>query len=292
MLALSATDIHTLRSPWEKDFHVKALEYRVKSIESLNKAVSAGIESFEKGNAILATCYSLMFQSVMLKEALADYFSFIRGCVSVAMQMGMRQMKFLFIQAFGDDQLDLIRDTIEAAPLLPPDVVARANRSLEKMGPLCQTKVELQMYGLLLNIARTLITSSGDGELFYWSQTNLIANRHALGYIELRKIYAFFSFEMQHEEFREFTNPANEVCQLLQAHFVAMQLIMTPITKTEWRNRESADREADEGGDGTTGNWLQTLHATIPVHLLDYYEWTKWIDGEVQKGRIYNGVYD
>lgn len=94
---------------------------------------------------------------------------------------------------------------------------------------------------------------------------------------------------MQYDEFREFTNPANEVCQLLQAHFVAMQLIMTPITRAEWKDRESY--KSDEG-DGTTGRWLRTLHSTIPVHMLKYYEWTLWVDDEVQRGRLYNGVYD
>ncbi|KUJ12226.1 uncharacterized protein LY89DRAFT_225053 [Mollisia scopiformis] len=274
MLALSAEDMFVLQPSRDKNLHLNALAYRVKSVESLSRAVSAGIESFEIGNAMLATCYCLMFQSVMLNEALVDYFSHIRGCVSVAMQMGMRNMKFIFTKAFGDDQLDMIKDELYAAPLINSEVVAKANRSLEKMEHLCQTKVEISMFRLLLNMARSLITSSGDA------------------YIELRKIYSLFSYDMQHDEFREFTNPVNEVCQLLQAHFVAMQLIMTPITKSEWKDRESAARESDEVGDGSTGRWLKTLHDNMPLHLIEYYEWTLWIDDEVQKGRIYNGVYE
>lgn len=174
MLALSATDIFSsLRAPRDKDLHLQAMAYRVKSIESLNKAVSAGIESSEKGNAILATCYSLSFQSVMLNEALGDYFSFIRGCVAVAMQMGMRKMNFIFINAFGDDQLEMIEDGLASAPLINSDVVTKANRSLENMGPLCKTKVELMMYGLLLSIARNLFTSSRDGKAPH-SHLNLV----------------------------------------------------------------------------------------------------------------------
>lgn len=164
MLALSATDIFSLRTPWDKDLHLKAMSYRVKSIESLNKAVSAGIESSEQGNAMLATCYTLLFQSVMLNEALGDYFAFIRGCVSVAMQMGMMNMNFIFMKAFGDDQLEIIEDDLAIAPLINSDVVTKANRSLEKMGLLCKTKVELTMYSLLLSVARYLFSSSRDGK--------------------------------------------------------------------------------------------------------------------------------
>ncbi|KAE8448950.1 hypothetical protein EG329_008746 [Mollisiaceae sp. DMI_Dod_QoI] len=271
MLALSASDIYSLRTPCDKDLHLKALTYRVKSIESLSQAVSAGIESFEKGNAILATCYTLLFQSVLLNEALADYFTFVRGCVSVSIQVSIKKMNFIFTKFLGDEQLEMVEDGLQKAPWINPDVVAKANRSFEKMGPLCKTKAEITMYGLLLSMARNLITSSRSA------------------YMELRKIYYIFSFEMKDEEFREFINPANEVCQLLQAHFVAMQLIMTPITKAEQRGRESA---AAGEGDGTTGRWLKTLHSNIPAHLLEYYEWTLWVDDEVQKGRLYNGVYD
>ncbi|KAF8855516.1 hypothetical protein BDZ45DRAFT_502767 [Acephala macrosclerotiorum] len=271
MLALSASDIYSLQTPWDKDMHLTAMAYRVKSIESLNKAVSAGIESFEKGNAILATCYSLLFQSVLLNEALGDYFTFVRGCISVSIQMGMKQMKFIFTKFLGDDQLEMVEDALAAAPLINGDAVSKAIRSLEKMGPLCKTKVEIEMYGLLLNMARSLITSSREA------------------YMQQRKVYSLFSCEMQQEEFREFVNPENEVCQLLQAHFVALQLIMTPISKGEWKDREAA---VSGDGDGTTGRWLQTLHSRIPVHLLEYYEWTLWVDAEVQRGKIFNGVYD
>jgi hypothetical protein len=61
--------------------------------------------------------------------------------------------------------------------------------------------------------------------------------KNKTAYLELRKIYALFSYHMPYSEFREFTDPGNEVCQLLQAHFVAMQLVMGPIFKVEWTER-------------------------------------------------------
>ena len=76
---------------------------------------------------------------------------------------------------------------------------------------------------------------------------------------------------MPHDQFRELIDPNNEVCQLLQAHFVAMQLIMTPISRVEWGKRQSP---AELGTEGRSGGWLQTLHKAIPPHMLEYYEWS------------------
>jgi hypothetical protein len=87
-------------------------------------------------------------------------------------------------------------------------------------------------------------------------------------------VYQLFMM-MPHEEFREFTDSKNEVCQLLQAHFVAMQLIMTPISKVEWGKRKSPTAMKT---DGRTGRWLTTLHNAMPPHMRGYYEWTLWVE--------------
>ena len=94
---------------------------------------------------------------------------------------------------------------------------------------------------------------------------------------------------MTHEEFGEFTNPANDVGKLLQTHFVAMQLIMAPISKVEWAGRpprQSPPEPAAENNDGTTVRWLNALHRNIPPHMLKYYEWSMFIEDEVRQGRI------
>jgi hypothetical protein len=96
--------------------------------------------------------------------------------------------------------------------------------------------------------------------------------------MELRKIYELFSYRMPYPEFREFTNLENKVCQLLQAHFVSMQLVMTPITKYEWDGR----RNATAGNkDRKTGHWLKAIHATIPKGMECYYQWTLWVESEL-----------
>lgn len=107
--------------------------------------------------------------------------------------------------------------------------------------------------------------------------------------MELSKVYELFSYRMPYEEFREFTDPNNAVCQLLQAHFVSMQLIMTPITRSEWEGRKSATADNE---DGKTGHWLKAIHKGIPRGMEPYYEWTLWVEKEVyERGRLMNGDY-
>lgn len=161
MLALSASDIVCYTE--DKSLTVTAVTHRAKSIEALNAAVSRGLTTFEQGNAMLATCFVLLFQSTLLNDGLGEYMSFLRGCIAIGMQMGLKRMRFLFTKLWGDENLEAIDPVLQKAPLIEPQVVSMACRSLEKMGPLCKTKVELKMYGLILSMARNLVTSSRDG---------------------------------------------------------------------------------------------------------------------------------
>jgi hypothetical protein len=162
MLALSASDLASYTDE-NRDLTPTSISHRVKSIESLNKAVAGGIKTWEQGNAMIATCFVLLFQSVLLNDGLSEYISFLRGILAVGMQMGQRNMKFVFTKLWGEDQR-LARETeLDGAPLINDELVSMACRSLEKMFPLCKTKTQMGMYGLLLSMARSLVTSSKEG---------------------------------------------------------------------------------------------------------------------------------
>lgn len=89
---------------------------------------------------------------------------------------------------------------------------------------------------------------------------------------------------MPYIEFREFADPQNAVCQLLQAHFIAMQLIMAPIMTVEWQGKQSLVPS------NRSGRWLDSLHRNIPTHMLEYCEWTLWFEGVVSSGHHLNGI--
>jgi hypothetical protein len=164
MLALSASDLacYTDDNP---ELVPTAISHRIKSIESLNRAVAAGIKSWQQGNAMIATCFTLLFQSVLLNDGLSEYLSFLRGILAIGMQMGQRRMKFVFERLWGEEQYHQARsDELAAVGLIDEELVSSACRSFEKMFPLCTTKTEIGMYGLLLSMARCLVTSSKEGK--------------------------------------------------------------------------------------------------------------------------------
>ncbi|KAL2073853.1 hypothetical protein VTL71DRAFT_11179 [Oculimacula yallundae] len=274
MLALAAADISAKNS--DKQLRVTAMSHRVKSIESLNKAIEGGVETFVKGNAMLATCFALLFHSVLIDDGLGEYMSFIRGTVAVGMKMGYGQMKFLFVKAFGDEQLELLGPALKLAPLVHPDVTRAACRSVEKFGFMCEKESELLLYGKLLSIARNLVTSSQDA------------------YMELRKYYAVFMF-MSQQDFVSFIDPANTVGRLIQAHFVSIQLIMTPVTDIELALRQEAksmEGPSDTHRSRPTVGWLRPLHTDIPPDIAEYFQWTLWVEQEVLNGKLHTGIYD
>jgi len=87
MLALSASELASSRTSTQSqssELTNTGLGHRVKAITALNTAISASIQSFEQGNAMLATCFILLFQSVLMDDGLIEYMSFIRGVIAVS----------------------------------------------------------------------------------------------------------------------------------------------------------------------------------------------------------------
>jgi len=87
MLALSASELAI--SPTSNEIYSSqlthiGLDYRVKAITALSVAISTPLKSFEQANAMLATCFVLLFQSVLMEDGLIEYMSFIRGVIAVS----------------------------------------------------------------------------------------------------------------------------------------------------------------------------------------------------------------
>ncbi|KAF4630476.1 hypothetical protein G7Y89_g7661 [Cudoniella acicularis] len=165
MLALAGSELADKASnpSTQHQLACTAISHRVQAITSLNASLAQGITRVEQGNAMIATCFSLLFQSVLIDDGLAEYMSFIRGTVAVGMQMSIKGLTILFDKLFEDKEMEVLEPLLLKAPLLEPVLVKRALRSLERIEPLCQTRLEREIYGMLLSTTRALITSSRDG---------------------------------------------------------------------------------------------------------------------------------
>jgi len=61
---------------------------------------------------------------------------------------------------------------------------------------------------------------------------------------------------MSHSEFVTFVSPSNEAGKLLQSHFAALQLVMTPITLSE---QAGGRRNVTGPASGITSKWLTNM---------------------------------
>jgi hypothetical protein len=162
----------------------------------------------------------------------------------------------------------MIQAGLQSSPLVDPELAKGACRSVEKFAHLVTNPRELEYLTYLLGAARDLFTSSSEGKSLYPINTDLFlfleVNFDSLmkAYGNLAKIYGLFCYHMSHPEFALFVSPTNEAGKLLQSHFAALQIIMTPITLSE----AAGGREEQGGGSGTTGpgrgttaRWLKHL---------------------------------
>jgi hypothetical protein len=161
MLALSAQDLAD-DEPQCQQLQQTALSYRVKSITALNEAISRSNSSVAQGNAMLATCFVLLFQSVLLEDGLVEYMSFMRGIIAVCIHMGTRNVKFLFANML--EQTGIVQASLQEAPLINPELPRGACRSLERFATLIENPREIEYFECLLSMARNLFTSSADGK--------------------------------------------------------------------------------------------------------------------------------
>jgi hypothetical protein len=178
MLALSASDLADTSPSPSTSIALKstALSYRIKAITSLNLAISQPITSAEKGNAMLATCYNLLLQSVLIEDGLIEYMTFIRGTIAVSIHMGINHIKFLFQHMFNQEEI--AEAYMKDLPLIQPDLAHECCRSLENICNLVTNPREVEYYSHLLSAARNLFTSSSDGNTPHISSPLFFLHSH------------------------------------------------------------------------------------------------------------------
>jgi hypothetical protein len=144
-----------------------AMGHRVKAIKAIKRSLSEmpkASSTYEEANALVATCFALTFQSVMLDDGLAEFMTFIRGILIVGMQMWMKGLKPIFANMIAQDSQSLLAPFMEALPLIQKEWTDGAVAAIEALRPLCQDPVEIEYHELILDMAQNLYVSSFGGK--------------------------------------------------------------------------------------------------------------------------------
>ena len=113
-----------------------------------------------------------------------------------------------------------------------------------------------------------------DCEKMYWN-----ALYHTVQNAYDRPIEAYTSFvtlynipsRWSHDEFQVFIDPNNSLALILQAHFIAIQAILTPILYLE--------RAGFEGINAPTAvmGWIEGIYMNVPYNLRHHVEWPRQV---------------
>ncbi|KFY82809.1 hypothetical protein V500_10320 [Pseudogymnoascus sp. VKM F-4518 (FW-2643)] len=253
MLALAASDISEC-SPNDSALALSGMNHRVRAIETLSTALSRGVHTMEEGNAMLATCYTLVYQSALIADGFPEYMSFIRGCMVVAWQMGVKQLKFLFEGILSDEQLHKMGPYLKGAPDIDPELTNGAISSLEACRPLVVRDAEKAFFECLLEIV----------------QAAQISSRQA--YIGIMKIYGIFAYYMSATDFHQFIHPNNQVGLLLQAHMIAIQMILDPVLNNENNAGTTMDKPWRPRHSGSVA-WLNSIEVKMSDEMAPFFAW-------------------
>ncbi|KAF3052499.1 hypothetical protein E8E11_011218 [Didymella keratinophila] len=193
ILALSASHLDAVSNTGAAE---QAIRHRILAVKSLNEALSVPPKSRSEQDARMAAALALAFQSSHLQDGLAEFLTMAFG-----EEGHFRQMKN---RIGGGTQYSCVNHE-------DLDLAAISLRSIEYL-------------------------SMSSFEKTYWSALNTTVHqaydRPIEAYTSFVTLYNIPS-RWTHDEFQAFIDPNNSVAQILQAHFIAVQAILTPILYLE-----------------------------------------------------------
>ncbi|KAK4216233.1 C6 zinc finger protein [Rhypophila decipiens] len=288
-----------------------AMTHRLKAIRAIKKTLNAAAASsaiinhndkdktFEEGNALMATCFALTFQSVWLDDGMTEYMTFIRGIVIVGYQMYMRGSKFLFGAHLGDKQTEALEPFMKQVPLINKSWAEGAVRAIEGLRELPTPPPppptnshlltpEQKYHELILDMANKCLVSSWEA------------------YKALTAHYAWWMM-LPHDQFERLMDPSNQVALLLATHWIALKQVMAPITEVEkrgfakvpdsWKDSSSSSSSHSSAGQGKEKKaeedkhdmdvgiirWLRFLNKSVGREYARYNQWPGWVEEELVK---------
>ncbi|KAK4454991.1 hypothetical protein QBC34DRAFT_289273 [Podospora aff. communis PSN243] len=251
-----------------------AMAHRLKAIKAVKKALAEAPRSenaFEEGNALMATCFALTFQSVWLDDGMVEYMTFVRGIVIVAIQMYIKGSKLLFGEYLGEAPAELLKPHLEGVGLVPRvwvDAAVEGIKGLEGLVRVPGREVEAGYWEKVLDMAEKLYVGAYDA------------------YQALRQHYAWWMM-LPHGDFQRVIDPSNQVGILLATHWISVKQIMATITEMEHKCRAKEPEKKGQVDENDAwngiGKWLRFLNRGVDAEHRRYNAWPMWVEAQLDK---------
>nr|CDP27185.1 Putative protein of unknown function [Podospora anserina S mat+] len=282
-----------------------AMTHRLKAIKSIKKALSSLPSSSSspnlasEGNALMATCFTLTYQSTLLDDGMPEYMTFIRGIVIISISMLARQTRLMFDNLIRPEHNKSVLEAhMRSLPLVRREWVDAAGGSLRKLEEVVPRQgVRRRYWELLVEMVEGLKRGGWEG------------------YEAMTRHYTWWMMLPQ-EEFRVLVDvPGDQVSVLLGAHWVGIKMIMATVTEGEmmgsaerekrvvvteggevkeeegWKEgKDPRERVEMEGGKKEgIGRWLRWLNRETKGGWRGYGEWCRWVEERLREDLGYFG---
>ncbi|OBU00771.2 hypothetical protein VE01_01237 [Pseudogymnoascus verrucosus] len=244
MLGLAATHLSAITNV---DYSDAALSHRVRAIEGFNKALSKKPEKEPDGDALLATMYSLTFQSAFMSDSLIEFLIMVRGCVMLSGQL-LSQSSIAFFVIDWYSHLRYMEPRLDDLPFVDMALAEGAEASLEALNFVLEDEVNSFYYSELTNVVSGIKASS------------------KLGYWRLVGIYNVMGM-LSDANFSAFANPNNTVGQILLAHFMALEVVLLPMLEREYDKTFPTNQLINRC------SWFDSIERSVPPEFRHFVRW-------------------
>jgi hypothetical protein len=212
------------------DFEATAIHHRIHAIKGLNAAISKKGRTGSDADALLASCYLLAFQSSYMKDGLEEFFQTVRGCSILSNQLRAENLPMEFFVT-EEAHFQTMEERLMNLPVIHEDLIRGARMSLTALPPLFDRPVNLLFYQVILDVIEAARVSSIQGKFSRGPTSEQVLN--LLVYCKFVTVYHFI-ITLEKEALKELTDPKNLGGRILIAHFLAIQIVVSPIVDREW----------------------------------------------------------
>lgn len=261
MLGLAATHLSAITSV---DYSDAALSHRVRAIEGFNKALSKKPEKEPDGDALLATMYSLTFQSAFMSDSLIEFLIMVRGCVMLSGHL-LSQSSIAFFVIDWYSHLRYMEPRLDDLPFVDMALAEGAEASLEALNFVLEDEVNSFYYSELTNVVSGIKASSKLGKLHFNGIKTYISD-FLEGYWRLVGIYNVMGM-LSDANFSAFANPNNTVGQILLAHFMALEVVLLPMLEREYDKTFPTNQLINRC------SWFDSIERSVPPEFRHFVRW-------------------
>ena len=134
LLGLAAT---CLTFACDADYSALAIYHRLLAIQGLNEALSTTPWTSDEGDALLAACYALAFQSYFMKDGMYEYLTMVRGCGLVSLQLLDDNVDVSFSTSLNE-HWEFMQSRLDNLPSIDTSLLEGSSSSLDAILPLCK----------------------------------------------------------------------------------------------------------------------------------------------------------